>query len=207
MLGLSRLGYALSVNRQIPSAFGSLHRTRATPVGIIVFGAVTAIALLLPADLEFLAAICAFGATITFTIVGLSVIRLRWKEPDRDRPYKMPLNVRVRGGELPIPAVLCVAALARRVRRAAGRARRRSLVRRGLDGGRHLALPRLPALAGQGRLQARDRARGGADAAAPRTSSSARSSCPCSAPRSTTTSCRPPAGSPPRSATRTTRAR
>ena len=71
MLGLSRLGYALSVNRQIPSAFGSLHRTRATPVGIIAFGAVTAIALLIPADLEFLAAICAFGATIAFTIVGL----------------------------------------------------------------------------------------------------------------------------------------
>ena len=56
MLGLSRLGYALSVNRQIPSRFGSLHPTRATPVGIIVFGAVTAICLLIPADLEFLAA-------------------------------------------------------------------------------------------------------------------------------------------------------
>ena len=108
MLGLSRLGYALSVNRQIPSAFGSLHPTRATPVGIIAFGALAAIALLVPADLEFLAAICAFGATVAFTLVGLSVIRLRWREPDRDRPYKMPLNVRVRGGELPIPAVLCV---------------------------------------------------------------------------------------------------
>ena len=45
-------------------------RTRATPVGIIAFGAVTAICLLIPADLEFLAAICAFGATIAFTIVG-----------------------------------------------------------------------------------------------------------------------------------------
>jgi basic amino acid/polyamine antiporter, APA family len=108
MLGLSRLGYALAVNRQIPSAFGSLHRTRATPVGIIAFGAVTAICLLIPADLEFLAAICAFGATIAFTIVGLSVCRLRYKEPDRDRPYKMPFNVRVRGAELPIPGVLCV---------------------------------------------------------------------------------------------------
>lgn len=108
MLGLSRLGYALAVNRQIPSAFGSLHPTRATPVGIIVFGAITAIALLLPADLEFLAAICAFGATLAFTIVGLSVIRLRYREPNRDRPYKMPLNVRFRGGELPLPAVGCV---------------------------------------------------------------------------------------------------
>jgi APA family basic amino acid/polyamine antiporter len=108
MLGLSRLGYGLSVNRQIPSRFGFLHRTRATPVGIICFGAVTAIGLLIPADLEFLAAICAFGATIAFTIVGASVIRLRYKEPDRDRPYRMPLNVRFRGGSLPVPAVLCV---------------------------------------------------------------------------------------------------
>ena len=108
MLGLSRLGYALAVNRQIPSAAGSLHPTRATPVGIIAFGAVTAIGLLIPADLEFLAAICAFGATIAFTIVGLSVCRLRYREPDRDRPYRMPFNVRVRGGLLPIPGVLCV---------------------------------------------------------------------------------------------------
>jgi APA family basic amino acid/polyamine antiporter len=109
MLGLSRLGYALAVNRQIPSRMGSLHRTRATPVGIIAFGSVTAICLLIPADLEFLAAICAFGATVAFTIVGLSVVRLRYKEPDRDRPYKMPLNIRFRGGDLPIPGVLCVA--------------------------------------------------------------------------------------------------
>lgn len=108
MLGLSRLGYALAVNRQIPSRFGSLHPTRATPVGIIVFGAITAIGLLIPADLEFLAASAAFGATIAFTLVGASVIRLRFKEPDRDRPYRMPLNVPFRGGSVPIPAVLCV---------------------------------------------------------------------------------------------------
>src|SRR6185503_4304518 len=35
MLGLSRLGYALAVNRQIPSRLGHLHSTRATPVVII----------------------------------------------------------------------------------------------------------------------------------------------------------------------------
>ncbi len=109
MLGLSRLGYALAVNRQIPSRLGYLHPRRATPVVIIAFGAVVAIGLLIPANLEALAAICAFGATLAFTLVGLSVIRLRYREPDRDRPYRMPLNVRVAGGDLPIPAVLCVA--------------------------------------------------------------------------------------------------
>jgi basic amino acid/polyamine antiporter, APA family len=108
MLGLSRLGYALAVNRQIPSRLGYLHPRRATPAVIIAISAVAAIGLLIPANLEVLAAICAFGATLAFTLVGLSVIRLRYREPDRDRPYRMPLNVRVAGGDLPIPAVLCV---------------------------------------------------------------------------------------------------
>jgi APA family basic amino acid/polyamine antiporter len=108
MLGLSRLGYALAVNRQIPSRIGYLQATRATPVVVICFGAIAAIGLLIPADLEFLAAICAFGATVAFFIVGLSVVRLRYKEPDRDRPYRMPLNVRAFGGDLPILGALCV---------------------------------------------------------------------------------------------------
>ena len=106
MLGLSRLGYSLALNRQIPSAIGRLHPTRATPVVIIVVGALLAILLLIPADVEFLASIYAFGATISFTIVHLSVIRLRWLEPDRDRPFKIPVNIRIGRGELPVTAAL-----------------------------------------------------------------------------------------------------
>ena len=106
MLGLSRLGYSLALNRQIPSAIGRLHPVRATPVVIICVGALLAILLLLPADLEFLASIYAFGATISFTIVHASVVRLRWREPDRDRPFKAPLNIRVGRGELPVTAAV-----------------------------------------------------------------------------------------------------
>ena len=106
MLGVSRLGYSLALNRQIPSRIGYLHPNTATPVVIIGIGATVATLLLLTADLEFLLAISAFGATAAFTIVCLSVCRLRWREPDRDRPYRMPLNVRVRGGDLPVPAAL-----------------------------------------------------------------------------------------------------
>jgi basic amino acid/polyamine antiporter, APA family len=73
---------------------------------VIGLGTVLAIALLLPADLDFLVGICAFGATIAFAIVTIGVIRLRWREPDRDRPYKMPLNVPLGRGELPLLAVL-----------------------------------------------------------------------------------------------------
>lgn len=106
MLGLSRLAYSLSTNRQIPSALGRLHPRRSTPFVVIFIAALLAAALVVPENLDFLIGIYAFGATLAFTIAHLSVWRLRYSEPDRDRPYRMPLSVRVRGADLPVPAVL-----------------------------------------------------------------------------------------------------
>jgi APA family basic amino acid/polyamine antiporter len=106
MLGVSRLGYSLAVNRQLPSRIGYLHPDFSTPVVIIGIGAALAVLLLLTADLEFLLGISAFGATAAFTLVCLSVCVLRYREPDRDRPYRMPLNMRIGRGELPIPAAV-----------------------------------------------------------------------------------------------------
>jgi basic amino acid/polyamine antiporter, APA family len=102
MLGLSRLAYSLATNRQIPSAVGRLHPRRATPYVVITIAAVLATGLALPSDLDFLVAIYAFGAMLALTIAHLSVIVSRYREPDRDRPYRMPLNV----GRLPLPAAL-----------------------------------------------------------------------------------------------------
>jgi APA family basic amino acid/polyamine antiporter len=106
MLGLSRLAYSLSTNRQIPSALGRLHPRRSTPYVLIILAGVIAAGLVVPEDLDFLIGIYAFGALLAFTIAHLSVIRLRYSEPERDRPYRIPLSVRVRGGELPLPAAV-----------------------------------------------------------------------------------------------------
>jgi len=106
MLGLSRLAYSLGTNRQIPSAVGRLHPTRATPYVVIAIAAVLAGALTLSKDLEFLVGIYAFGALLAFTIAHAAVVRLRFSEPDRRRPYRMPLNVPFRGRSLPLPAVV-----------------------------------------------------------------------------------------------------
>jgi len=106
MLGLSRLSYSLATNRQIPSGLGRLHPTRATPYVAIILAAVLATALVLPLDLEFLVGIFAFGAMLAFTIAHLSVCVLRYREPDRDRPYRMPFSIRIGGGDLPLPAAL-----------------------------------------------------------------------------------------------------
>ena len=65
-----------------------------------------AAALVVPEDLDFLIGIYAFGATLAFTIAHLSIIRLRYTEPERDRPYRVPLSIRVRGGQLPLPAAV-----------------------------------------------------------------------------------------------------
>jgi APA family basic amino acid/polyamine antiporter len=106
MLGLSRLGYSLATNRQIPSLVGYLHPRKGTPVVIITVGALLAVLLLIPSDLQFLLGISAFGATLAFTLVCAGVCRLRWKEPDRDRPYRVPFNVRIGRGSLPLPTAL-----------------------------------------------------------------------------------------------------
>ena len=106
MLGISRLAYGLATNRQIPSALGRLHPTRGTPYVLIGLAAVVAAALTIPADIDFLVGIYAFGAMLAFTIAHLSVVRLRYREPERERPYAVPLSIRIRGGSLPLPAVL-----------------------------------------------------------------------------------------------------
>jgi APA family basic amino acid/polyamine antiporter len=106
MLGLSRLAYSLATNRQIPSQLGRLHQTRATPYIVISIAAVLAGVLVAPEDLDFLVGIYAFGALLAFFIAHVSIIRLRFTEPDRPRPYSMPLSISVRGGSLPLPAVV-----------------------------------------------------------------------------------------------------
>jgi|CZKG01.1.fsa_nt_gi APA family basic amino acid/polyamine antiporter len=104
MLGLSRLAYSLSTNRQIPSGLGRLHPERSTPYVLIILAGVIAAGLVVPENLDFLVGSYAFGAMLAFTIAHLSICRLRYSEADRDRPYRVPLSIRIGGGELPLPA-------------------------------------------------------------------------------------------------------
>jgi APA family basic amino acid/polyamine antiporter len=106
MLGIGRLAYSLGMNRQIPSLAARLDATRGTPYVAIVIAAAIAFALACSADAEWLAGIFAFGAALAFTLAHLSVVVLRYREPDRKRAFRVPLNVRVGGGDLPLPSAL-----------------------------------------------------------------------------------------------------
>jgi basic amino acid/polyamine antiporter, APA family len=105
MLGLSRHVYVLATNRQIPSWAGKLERTYSTPYVAIIGAAVLAIALAIPGDIRFLARVYAFGALLAVTIAQISIVRLRVVEPDLERPYRVPWNVRLGAHELPVPAI------------------------------------------------------------------------------------------------------
>lgn len=105
MLGLSRLAYSLSTNRQIPSGLGRLHPQRSTPYVLILLAGLIAAALVIPESLDFLVGIYAFGAMLAFTIAHVSVVKMRYSEPLGDRPYRTPFSVRLRGGDLPLLAV------------------------------------------------------------------------------------------------------
>jgi APA family basic amino acid/polyamine antiporter len=106
IIGVSRLVYSMGLHRQVPDRLRQLHPKFGTPwIGILLFGAIACLAMI-PGKAEFLGNIYAFGAMLSFTIAHLSVIRLRLKHPDVERPYRGPGNIRIAGRELPLFAVL-----------------------------------------------------------------------------------------------------
>src|SRR4051812_14882652 len=92
-------------HRQLPERLRVLHPKFRTPyIAIMVFGAIAALTIV-PGKATFLGTVYAFGAMLSFTIAHISVIALRMKEPDRERPYRMPGEVTIGGHRLPVLAL------------------------------------------------------------------------------------------------------
>jgi basic amino acid/polyamine antiporter, APA family len=106
LIGISRLSWSLAEHRQLPSLFSRLHPRHRTPWFTIVTFSVFAGILLIPGKTDFLGNLYSFGAMLSFTTAHAAVVALRIKEPDRERPYRMPWNVRFRGASIPLTAVI-----------------------------------------------------------------------------------------------------
>lgn len=109
MLGPMRMTYALATNRQIPSAIGRLHPRFGTPYVAAVLVAIGAGVLALLDDPQLLMATFAFGALLAFTIGTLSIVRLRFREPDARPAYRVPLSIRIGRGSIALPSLLALA--------------------------------------------------------------------------------------------------
>ena len=138
MSGCTRLAYSMAKHGQLPREFGRLNRrTLVSPAGdrgdggrrrsglVILTGAIDE-------DVAFLASLYSFGVLLAFTAAQLAVIRLRASEPDLPRPFRVPLDVTIRGVRVPLPALigapLTAAVLGRRAGHAPGRPLRRPRV-------------------------------------------------------------------------------
>src|SRR5215831_2970767 len=85
--GFGRLAFSLAEHGQLPRRFGRLSRRR----------------LLSPAfttnPVGFLASLFSFGVLVAFTAAQLAVIKLRFSKPALERPFRVPLSVRIRGAD------------------------------------------------------------------------------------------------------------
>jgi APA family basic amino acid/polyamine antiporter len=111
MSGFTRLAHSLGEHGQLPRAFGRLNRRTLVSPEAILAAALISIALMvgtsfLHDDVAFLASLFSFGVLGAFTAAQLAVIKLRFSEPELPRPYRAPGGVRIRGVEVPLPALV-----------------------------------------------------------------------------------------------------
>jgi basic amino acid/polyamine antiporter, APA family len=106
LIGISRLSWSLAEHRQIPGIFAQLHPKHRTPWFTIVVFSVFAGILLIPGKTDFLGNLYSYGAMLSFTTAHAAVVALRIKDPERERPYRIGVNVRFRGAAIPISAVI-----------------------------------------------------------------------------------------------------
>ena len=106
MIGISRLSWSLSEHRQLPQLFSRLHSRYRTPWFTLVFFSFAAGTLILYGNTEVLGNLYSFGAMLSFTTAHAAIVRLRVSDPDRERPYRTPGGVRIKGYEIPMSAVI-----------------------------------------------------------------------------------------------------
>lgn len=119
VMSASRLTFSMSQLNLISRWFEKVDAARRTPVRAIVFfssiGAIQVVAASLTENaIDTLANLYAFGATLAYTLVTISLVWLRCVDPYTPRPYRLPLNipVRTRGRQISFPLLGVLGVLA-----------------------------------------------------------------------------------------------
>ncbi len=111
MSGAGRLAYSLAKHDMLPHSFARLNRrtlfapkalisTSVVSCGFIVMAAFT------DQPVRSLASLFSFGVLLAFTAAQVAVIKLRFSEPELERPFRAPLNVRIRGTPVSLLALV-----------------------------------------------------------------------------------------------------
>jgi len=111
LLGISRLAFSLSRFKLVPAMMGKVHSRFKTPYFSIIIFAGLAILLqspgfFVPDMYSNLGGLYAFGSMMSFAIAHASILALRIKQPNAERPFRLGLNIPVMGRDLPLTAIL-----------------------------------------------------------------------------------------------------
>lgn len=93
LLSGSRMLYGMSSHGSLPQIFRKLHPKTKTPWFSVLIMMLASIVFILVGNIVTVANITVFVLVIVYAMVNLSVIVLRLKEPNIERPFKTPLNI------------------------------------------------------------------------------------------------------------------
>ncbi len=118
LMGISRLAFSLGVHKLAPSVLSRVHPQFKTPYISIALFSMVALLILSPgffatefsSVFENMGALYAFGSLLAFMFAHASILSLRAKKPELSRPFKLGWNITIRGREMPISAILGLAA-------------------------------------------------------------------------------------------------
>jgi len=107
VIGASRITYSMATYRQIPEIFRRLHPRFKTPwLSLVIFAGIAPICVILPGSVTFVGTLYSFGATLSFTVAHASIVALRRKDRDSEVIYRARPNLRVRGVDWPVFALV-----------------------------------------------------------------------------------------------------
>jgi basic amino acid/polyamine antiporter, APA family len=109
--GIGRVVYSLGRHQMLPHVFGTFGRRSTLPPAAILGAAAISCGLAIAAaaagdEAKFLGSLYSFGVLITFTIAQAAVVRLRFTEPDLERPFRARVNVQISGRPVPVAALV-----------------------------------------------------------------------------------------------------
>lgn len=90
MLGQTRIFLGMSKDGLLPKMFGEIHSKFKTPFKstILVGFIISIVSSLTPIDK--VSEMCSMGTLLAFAMIALAVLVLRYKQPDLERPFKVP---------------------------------------------------------------------------------------------------------------------
>ncbi len=91
LMGQPRIFYTMAKDGLLPSYFGKVHPKYKTPAHSTVLTGLVAALIAGFFPIGLLGELVSIGTLLAFTIVSAGVLYLRYKEPDRNRPFKAPL--------------------------------------------------------------------------------------------------------------------